>query len=182
MRARALCLALSALLASACGPILVEEGTPAPRIALPPSRVSLALELLPGVTDRLEIPWGQNGLRAITVTRFRTTLRNGFVHGVAPLFARPSLDAPAEWVVQIAEATPEFVAAQVTPMFGVTRVSAQIRYQARLVDQTSRELRRTTGTAVGPRQAGSVDDMGDALDSAVEQLYQKLARELLAAP
>jgi hypothetical protein len=173
------CLVALCLLGVGCGPILLDAGTPTPRLSLAPMSASLALELLPNVPDEVDSPWGQNQLRAIEVHQFRTTLRTGFARGLQPLF-RPPAGESADWVLQIGEATPEFVAAQVTPMFGVTAVTAQVRYQARLIDRTGRELRRTSGTAVGPRPAGNVDGMGDALDSAVEQLYEQIGRELLA--
>src|SRR6185503_15124629 len=107
---------------------------------------------MPAVADEIDSPWGQNQLRAIEVHQFRATLRTGFVRGLAPLFRKPAGEA-ADWVLQIGEASPDFLAAQVTPMFGVTGVTAQVRYQARLVDASGRELRRTSGTAVGPRPA-----------------------------
>ncbi len=158
----------------ACGHLVVGPAVPRPNVMLAAVKVPAELVLAPTVPDAFVIP-GTGSVNAVPVTGWRGTLDAGFKNA----FASPGKDGRK---LEILMAELSFGAAVVSGQFGTVAVTAAIRFKARLLDASGRELGALAGTAPARESNGSPTPAGmtDNAAKAVEALYETLAAELLA--
>lgn len=174
MSFRHLSLLLVLLSTSACS-LKILAGNPRPNIAAVPRDSTMALVISSQVADAFAIPQ-QNGIMGGRVQGWHTTLRAGFGNGFNDVFRLT--EAPAETTMTIDEAELEFVPAAVSGYYGVVAVTAQVRFKATVTQGGVK--RRVAGTAVSKKSIASRNEATAGTVSAVESMYEAIARELFA--
>jgi hypothetical protein len=141
--------------------LCVDYADPKPKTDLSPKRaIRLHLDMR-GIPDELRAG-------DVTVHSWRGTLAAGYINGIRVWF--PPVKGLPVLTVQLVEAEPMFSASGES-------VVVQIRYQARLVDSAGNVLKKATGVVL-PKRGGS--NLTAVVASAVENLYEKIAIDLLA--
>jgi hypothetical protein len=151
-----------------CGsePLCVDYAEPKPVTNLSPKRaIRLHLDMR-GVPDELRLPYSDAG--EVLVHNWRGTLAAGYVNGIRIWF--PPVQGLPVITIQLVEALPLFAPSGQS-------VVVQIKYQARLVDSAGNVLKRVDGVVL-PKKGGN--NLTQVVASAVENLYEKIAVDLLA--
>jgi hypothetical protein len=161
------------LLAVGCGKLAVGPSAPHPNVMVAADAAPAGLVLGAAIADNYTIPKTAS-VNAVPVKGWRQTLDAGYRS------AFPAAGGSGRRV-ELLEAELGFAPAAVS-MAGTAAVIASIRFKARLLDPTGGELAALAGT-VEAREANvspSEQGMTDNAKKAVEALYEKLAKELLA--
>jgi hypothetical protein len=165
---------ISVLLIPGCwfSNLAVSPASPRPNVMLAEAKTPASLVLAPDIANDFVIPQNAS-MNAVPVHGWRQTLEAGFHN------AFPSGSAGRKLELFSAELT--FAPAAVG-RGGTAAVVATIRFKARVLDPSGKELAVLAATAVAreanvsPSEAG----MTDNASKAVEALYEVLTAELLA--
>jgi hypothetical protein len=172
MRLLATLVVASATLVAGCWHLAVGPSSPRPNVVLAEGKTPGEILLTPGVSDDFVIP-GNASVNQIPVHGWRQTLEAGF-HNAFPSGA-------GKRKLELLSAELTFAPAAVG-RGGTAAVVATIRFKARTLDGSGKELGVVAGTVqarepnVSPTEAG----MTDNASKAVEALYEMLTAELLA--
>jgi hypothetical protein len=109
------------------------------------------------------------GADHLDVAQWHETLANGFRNGIARFFVQTS--SRPDLTLVIVDATPILVR---VPGPAVT---AQVRFQAELVDANRKIVKTWAGTATA-RRVGSIYDRDMLVGNAVEGMYEEIANGL----
>lgn len=166
------------LLGGCSNTVSVIKGSPRPNINMAGSQQTLALQLGPAVQDSWTQP-GTNTMAGFKVVDWKATLGQGFKAGFSSSF--PVVEGPAELALVLEEAELTFVPAAVAADGNTAAVRAQVRYKANLVDAAGAVLKRTAGTVESKRSTSARGESTAVAASAVESMFEALAKELWAA-
>lgn len=171
---------LGVLLSLGCitAPVIqVAKSSPKPNIDLPERNLSLGLTLDEQVKDTFKMP-PASGIPETEVTQWRATLEKGFHNGLGTAFR--TKEEKSQLMLQLVEATLEFVPSAVNGYGQAAATEAHIRYKARLVDAGGNVVRRSTGTVASKRSTGDRDEFTLVAKSAVETMYERIASDLFS--
>ena len=160
------------LVATGCGHLAVGPASPRPNVIVAPEKAPVSLVLAPTVPDDFVIP-DSGSVNEVPVKSWRQTLTAGFQSA----FPRGGVGRRLE----ILQAELSFGPAAVG-RGGTAAVIAQIRFKARLFDETGNEIGALAGTSHAREANVSASEAGmtDNATKAVESLYEVLATELIA--
>jgi hypothetical protein len=166
-----LCFAVFGL--AGCWHLAVGPAAPRPNVMLAQDKTPAALVLDPGIADTFVIP-GTGSVNSVPVRGWRGTLEAGFRSAFPP-------GSPTGRKLELIEAELTFAPAAVG-FGGTAAVRANIRFKARVLDASGKEIGVLAGNAAAREANVSASEAGmtDNASKAVEALYEVLATELLA--
>lgn len=172
----------STSLATGCA-FEIHAMNPRPNVNLPTSNQTLALRIGSSIPDTFVTPTANN-VWGGRFDGFHTSLERGFRGAFGESFKTAELES-ADLILAIAELEPTFVPTAVAvngygAVMGPAAATAELRYKVNLLDRRGSVLGRASGTIRGKR---SFLDRGGAqysVQSALEELFEKVAQELLA--
>ena len=173
----AVCLLFLCLYVAGCT-LTVTAAQPRPNIALAPRPEKLSLKLGPDVKDQYRVP-PQQGLQAVNVAGWNSTLQTGFDSAFGSLF-----QGSGEGLVLSIDRADLVVTPAAVGTYGVAAVRAQVTYRAQLMSESgnviaiSAATAESKGTTASPSQADMTRLAGDA----VESMYELIAKELFQTP
>jgi hypothetical protein len=167
----ALAIAFATFIAG-CANLTVGPSSPRPNVVVAPDKTPAALVLASAIAGDFVIP-ATASVNAVPVHGWRQTLEAGF-HTAFPSSSNGRK-------LELLQAELTFSPAAVSEV-GTAAVFATIRFKARVLDSSDKELGVLAGTVkareanVSPSEAG----MTENASKAVEALYEMLTAELLA--
>jgi len=154
------------------------QANPRPNVDIEESSRSVALELAESIQDDFEVP-GQQGIVTLRVQDWRKTLEVGFKNGFSNSFDLDS--GKSEMKVQIKSADFVLVPSAVRADGRVVAMSAQVRYQARLLDGEGKVVRRSARTVSSKGITSDGGDLEVTAASAVESMYEAIAADFFSS-
>lgn len=178
------------VLASGCMTAAMQEEAarvrtldPRPLIDLPESSDAMRLELDSTIADSFVVP-EQNGVTAVPVEKWHTSLQNGFKNGIGR-FYRGDATAPG-WKLLLVDIqldyVPTAVAVQGTQTMGAVAVQARVRYVARVVDTGENVVMRDQGEVFSTNHWTSSGGSSTTAAEALGAMYEHIAKQLGALP
>jgi hypothetical protein len=164
---------LIAVLLLGCA-IQVGHGYPKPNVDLSPREVRLGISFAPEVADELTVT--TQGLRPIQIREWHGTLMQGFLGAFDESFEL--VDKKPHYRLVFVSTSIEAAPTAVSMYAGAVAITALVRYKVRLVAADGRVLARLAGTADAKRSSVSPDDVGPMIDTAVETMYEQIAKEI----
>ena len=161
-------LALCAALLAGCT-YSMKRSDPRPNILLAQSPRSLAIELAPPIPRDLRL---QEGLSAVPLTGWRGVLERGFHNGFDRFYASGQ---PGDRLVLL-RVEPSMIV--VEQHRDASTWMALIAYQAELVGPDGAVKQRFADRAQSPPQSLSTPYGSDLLVRAVENMYERIARQI----
>jgi len=174
MRTTLLAIAAVALLVASCGNLSGGPAAPRPNVIVSAENAPANIVVGPAVLDDFVVP-ATGSVRAVSVRGWRRTLTAGYQS------ALPTAGSSGRQL-ELISADLSFAPAAVSAQFGTAAVIGAIRFKARLLDATGKELGSFAGTAQAREANASASEAGmtDNASKTVEALYEALATELLS--
>lgn len=157
---------------------------PKPNIDLAQGNYKLELDISKKIKSTFETK-SKNGVKGASVEFFRESLKAGFESGLSEFFQGKSKRVLLLRMVELA-----FIpASMVTSVSGtdgntysstsVGSIYVVIQYQARVFDgKTKKVIARISGRAQSKSSAVSNDDANEAVKTAIEVMYEQIAKKL----
>lgn len=149
-------------------------------IDLEPRAEGLTLVIAPEIPDRFDVP-EQNGVTAVPVESWRTSLTNGFRNGPSRFFASGDtlhlvlVEARLDYV-------PTALFGRGAQVSGTAAVVARVRYLARLTTASGEVLGRAQGEVFSVQPWTDMGGSSTTGAEAIEAMYVDLAKKLLSSP
>lgn len=166
------------VLISACA-LKITEVNPKPNIELGNNQIEYKLKFGKNISDEFVIP-PQNGIRKIGVTKWKTSLSNGFVNGFSEY--QPD-NAISSRTLKLTKADVMLIPAAVSYDGGIPAARAVIDYKAELLDEDGNTISKMSGTSTAnvaaTGDAFHADGNGSVAD-AIKIMYEDIASKMLS--
>ncbi|WP_321532935.1 hypothetical protein [uncultured Desulfuromonas sp.] len=162
------------------------EVSPAPNVDVPAINKRVFFEIDKSVPDTF---WDRHSeLKPLNIKMWRKSLENGFLNSFSE-FNIVNKKEDADIIFKIYKALPERTLVSVSqsgqqyyPLGGsdttkTVVVSAQLTYQARLLNAQGDILKRSTGTSISKKRGTKKNESGIIIASAVESMYESIAMD-----
>ena len=172
-----------ALLATACAHRPSGIGKLSPEPIVPPKEQSaqtLSLRIAPAIVSDQTL-LAHDGVPELPLHAWRTSLWSGFSNGFHSAYSITVDGQKGALVVELARAELVIVPAERAPSGAIAAYSAELTYEARLVDPSGLATRASSGKVSAKKSvASSVDGLDDCVKNAIESMYEQMWRDLFS--